>query len=169
MSGIRHAEQLNPAPIPKTAAPDGTRRPRAGFIHVGYPSLSLQVTMKLSDLMWKIARTALFAFAVLFVWSPFDAGAASPYDQGVQSSPQIHQTHAAQNGQDGTSQVSHYACCDAPSVGCCVMMLCHPALSVDAHRLPIVAADDATAAATELLGLGSDPEVILPPPRSVLV
>ncbi|MEO9787627.1 MAG: hypothetical protein ABJF67_08465, partial [Aurantimonas coralicida] len=49
------------------------------------------------------------------------------------------------------------------------MTFCHPGISVDPHDLPIVAGEDRRTSASTVRGKGSEPSVILRPPRRLPV
>lgn len=112
---------------------------------------------------------ALLALAVVLFWPPNDPGSASPYNQGAHLAHQSHNAHAVQDTQDQAPHVNRVADCEASAIGCCVMTLCHPGISVGPHDMPDVAADDDTIPASAVQGLGSGPGIILPPPRHLLV
>jgi hypothetical protein len=108
---------------------------------------------------------ALLALAIVLGWPPVDPGSASPYNNGVQLAAHGHHAHTEQNGHHRILHVNLDADCDSSAIGCCGMTHCYPGISVDPHDLPLLAGDDGTTAASAVRGTGSDPGMVLPPPR----
>lgn len=120
--------------------------------------------MKPSERIWGMVMALLLTLAVALIWPPAEPGSASPDNHGIQTAMQSHHDHAALSGRHRVLHVDLDADCDS-GLGCCVMTLCHPGLSVDPQDMPVIAADDDTSAASMVRGVGSDPGVVLPPPR----
>jgi len=59
--------------------------------------------------------------------------------------------------------------CAASAIGCCMMAHCCPGISVGPQDLPVIICDDGSTAASAVRGTGSDPGVLLPPPRGMPV
>jgi hypothetical protein len=121
--------------------------------------------MKKSARIWNLAMAALLALAFAFIWLPASFGSPSSYDHAAQAKAHTHQAHAKPSDQHSRLTVQMDADCDAATLGCCMMAHCCPGISVGAHEITTVTASDETTAATPVPGLGSDPGVILPPPR----
>lgn len=121
--------------------------------------------MKKSSPIWNMAMAALLALAFAFIWPPAKFGSPSSYDQAAQAESHTHQAHAKPCDQHSLLTVQMDADCHAATLGCCMMAHCCPAISVGAQVITPVSASDETTAATPPPGLGSDPGVILPPPR----
>lgn len=111
---------------------------------------------------------ALVALALVLVWPPIDIGLASPENHGVQTGAHGHHVHAEQNDQHRNLNVKMDDC-DASAIGCCVMAHCCPGNSVGPHDLPVFMGDVEATAASAVRGTGSEPEMVLPPPRHLTV
>jgi len=112
-----------------------------------------------------MAMAALLALAFAFIWPPANFGSPSSYGQAAQAEAHTQHADAKPSGQHSFLTVQMDADCDAAAAGCCMMVHCCPGISVGAHEITTVTASDETTAATPVPGLGSDPGVILPPPR----
>lgn len=121
--------------------------------------------MKKSARIWNMAIAALLALAFAFIWPPANFGSPTPYDHAVQAEAHTQHAHGKPSGQHGFLTVQMEADCAAAAAACCMMAHCCPGISVGAHEITTVSASDETTAATPVPGLGSDPGVILPPPR----
>lgn len=107
---------------------------------------------------------ALVALVVL-VWPPDGLEAASPYVHAEVHPLHSHLMHAKERRPQRVLPFMLDANCHASAFGCCAMAHCHPAISVDPHEMTNISANDDETAAVAEQGLGSDPGVILPPPR----
>ena len=94
------------------------------------------------------------------------AASASMHDHVVQSTSQIHFAHSARISDYQISDANLPAGCDASVIGCCTMMLCHPAISTNPHEMPLVSTGDALTATSVAPTLSTALEVTVPPPRS---
>ena len=112
---------------------------------------------------------ALLTLALVFVWPPVDLGFASPANHGVQAGTHGHHAHIEQNDQIRHLSVTLSADCEASAIGCCMMAHCCPGISVGPHDLPVFVGDDGATAASAVRGTGSDPGMVLPPPRQLPV
>ncbi|MFD1912081.1 hypothetical protein [Halodurantibacterium flavum] len=121
--------------------------------------------MKKSARICNMAMAAVLALAFAFIWPPASFGSPLSYDHAAQAEAHTHQAHAKRGDQHSLLTVQMEADCDAAAAGCCMMAHCCPGISVGAHEITTVTASDETTAATPVPGLGSDPGVILPPPR----
>lgn len=124
--------------------------------------------MKRSVRIWRVVLAALMTLAVVLVWPPEGAESASSVHAAVTPS-HSHHGHAEKKA---PQQVRHSTLdedCPVSAIGCCMMTHCHPGISVDPHQMNTMAVSDETAASAAVRGLGSDPGVILPPPRRVLL
>lgn len=118
---------------------------------------------KKSVRIWNMAMAALLALAFAFVWPPANFG--FPSDHTAQAEADTQHAHGKPSGQHSFLTVQMDADCAAAAAGCCMMAHCCPAISVGAHEMTKLAASDVTTAAEAVSGLGSDPGVVLPPPR----
>ena len=121
--------------------------------------------MKKSARISNLAMAALLALAFAFVWPPANFGSPSSYDHAAQAEAHTHQAHAKPSDQHSLVTVQMDADCDAAALGCCMMAHCCPGISVAPHEMTTMAVCDETTTAAAVWGLGSDPGVILPPPR----
>ena len=112
-----------------------------------------------------MAMAALLALAFAFIWPPANFGSPSSHDHAAQAEAHTHQAHAKPSGQHSFLAVQMDADWGAAATGCCMMAHCCPGISVGAHEVTTVTSSDETTAATPVPGSGSDPGVILPPPR----
>lgn len=108
---------------------------------------------------------ALLTLAFILVWPPVVHGSASSDNHGMQAGTHGHHAHIEQNDQHSLLSVKTDADCDASAIGCCMMAHCCPGISVGRYDLPFFAGDDVTTAASAVRGTGSDPGMVLPPPR----
>lgn len=143
------------------------RSPGAGFNSLSsvFPGGSL--LMEKSVRIWNMAMAALLALAFAFVWPPANLGSSSPSDYTAQAEPHIQHAHGKPSGQHSFLTVQMDAACAAAAAGCCMMAHCCPAISVGTHVMTGMAVREVTTAAEAVRGLGSDPGVVLPPPRSL--
>ena len=112
---------------------------------------------------------ALLTLAFVFVWPPVGTGSGSAEDHVVQA--EMHGNHARmeQDDQVGHLAVKSNADCDASAMACCMMAHCCPGMSVGPQDLPVIACGDGATAASAVRGTGSDPGMVLPPPRPMPV
>lgn len=108
---------------------------------------------------------ALLALTVLFVWPPVEPSSASPDSHGIQVAHHGHHPYSKQSDQHRLLHVNLHADCDASAMGCCTMMHCCPGVSVSPHDLPLFGGNGETTAASAVHVTGSDPAMVLPPPR----
>ena len=122
--------------------------------------------MKRSVRKWRVALVALITLAVVLVWPPVGSEASSStVHAATAASDNHHHAHVEENSPQGALHGTLDEDCQASAIGCCMMTHCHPGISVDALEMATVVASDRTTAAAPVRGLGSDPGVILPPPR----
>jgi hypothetical protein len=121
--------------------------------------------MKKSVRIWNMAMAALLALAFAFMWPPANSGSPSPSDHTAQAEAHTQHADAKPSGQHSFLTVQMDADCAAAAAGCCMMAHCCPGISVGAHEMTKLATSDVTKAAEAVRGLGSDPGVVLPPPR----
>jgi len=112
-------------------------------------------------------RAALLALVVALVWPSDGSSSASPYTHGAGTVAQTNHDYGTLGGEHRVLDIDLDADCDASGIGCCVMMLCHPGISVDPHDMPLIVSGDDTTAAAAVRGVGRDPGVVPPPPRSL--
>ena len=125
--------------------------------------------MRRPDRVCRMAWAALLALAFVVVGLPADPVSSSPHHHGVQTVIHGHHAPSAPDGGHRAHHGDRDADCDFPAIDCCAMTLCHPGISVDPHDLRIVAAENARTSASTVRGIGSEPGVILPPPRRLPV
>lgn len=112
---------------------------------------------------------ALLTLAFVLVWPSVDHGSALTDNHGVQAGTHGHRAHIEQNDQIRHLNVKLDADCDASAIGCCMMAHCCPGISVEPQDLPVFVRDDGATAASAVRGTGSDPGMVLPPPRRMPV
>ena len=112
---------------------------------------------------------ALLTLALVFLWPPVDYGSASSDNHGVQAEMHGHHTNAEQSEQVVYRNVTSDGDCAASAIGCCMMAHCCPGISVGPQALPVIVCDDGAIAASAVRGTGSDPGMVLPPPRRMPV
>jgi hypothetical protein len=131
-----------------------------------YPDREAQeVEMTRSVQIWRVVLAALTTLAVIFVWPPLGLDSASSPVYAAVASSHSHHEYAEEKGAQRVLYGMRDEDCRASVTGCCMMIHCHPGISVGPHEMAMVAAIDETATAAAVRGLGSDPGVILPPPR----
>ncbi|WP_373489294.1 hypothetical protein [Blastomonas sp.] len=111
---------------------------------------------------------AVLTLTIVLFWPP-DHGFASSYNTGLQAEAHGHLAYSEQNDQHRHLNVKMDADCDASTIGCCVMAHCCPGISVGPDDLPLFTRNDGTTAASADRGTGSDPVMVLPPPRHLPV
>lgn len=112
---------------------------------------------------------ALLTLAFTFIWSPVHHVSASGYDLAAQAGTHGHHAHAEQNDPHSLLNVKRDAECETTAIGCCMMAHCCPGISVGTHDVPGLVGGNGTTAAPAVRGTGSDPGMVLPPPRHSLV
>ena len=112
---------------------------------------------------------ALLTLAFVLVWPLVDHGSALSVDHGVQARMHSHHAHIEQSDQTRHLNVQLDADCDTSAIGCCMMAHCCPGISVGPQVLAVFVRDDGATAASAFRGTGSDPGVVLPPPRGMPV
>lgn len=112
-----------------------------------------------------MAMAALLALAFAFIWPPATFGSPSQSDHTAQAEAHTQHAHGKPGGQHSFLTVQMDADCATAAADCCMMAHCCPAISVGAHVMTTMAVSDVTTAAEGVRGLGSDPGVVLPPPR----
>jgi hypothetical protein len=121
--------------------------------------------MKRSFRLCRPLFAALMTLAVFLVWAPAGSQAASLMLHAAAGASHVHHVQ----GEAGIPQPELHGAlsedCQASANRCCRMAHCHPALSVHALEMIRVATRGETAVAVPGPGAGSEPEVILPPPR----
>lgn len=108
---------------------------------------------------------ALLTLALVLFWPPVDPGFASSDHHGVYAGTHGHHAHAQQNDQILHPNVTSDGDCAASAIGCCTTAHCCPGISVGPQELPVIVCDDGATAASAVRGTGSDPGMVLPPPR----
>ncbi len=121
--------------------------------------------MKQSVRMWRVALSALLMLAVVFVWPPVRSEPESSMVHTATIASDGHHSHEKQHSPEQDRHGALNDGCQASVTGCCMMTHCHPGISIEPHELAAVTTHDEMTAATTVQGLGSDPGVILPPPR----
>jgi hypothetical protein len=122
--------------------------------------------VKQSGWIRKMALTALMTLAVILVWPPIESEAASSNDHvAITASHSQHHAHAEEISPQRVLHVTLDADCQPSAIGCCMMIHCHPGISVVAHEMTTVVASDEPTIAGAPRRSGSDPAVNLPPPR----
>ncbi|WP_209428176.1 hypothetical protein [Pararhodobacter sp. SW119] len=112
---------------------------------------------------------ALLTLAFVLVWPPVDHGSAVSVNDGVQAGTHGHHANIEENDQIRYLNVQLDADCAASAIGCCMMAHCCPGISVGPQDLPLIVCDDGATAASAVRGTGSDPGMVLPPPRRMPV
>ena len=125
--------------------------------------------MRKLERMCRMVLAALLTLAFVFVWPPIDPGFASSGNHGVHAGTHSHHAHIEQNDLILHLNVESDADCDALAMGCCMMAHCCPCISVGPHDMPVTVRDDGATAASGVYGTGSDPGMVLPPPRRMPV
>jgi hypothetical protein len=112
---------------------------------------------------------ALLTLAFVLVWPPVDPRFASSDDHGVHAGTHGHHAHAEQSDQILHRDVTSDGDCAASAIGCCDTAHCCPGIAVGPHDLLLSVRDDGVIAASAVRGTGSDPGMVLPPPRGMPV
>lgn len=121
--------------------------------------------MKRSVQIWRGVLAVLMTLAVFVVWPPRGSEALSSTDHAAITASHSHHAHAEEISPQPVLDVTLDADCQLSAIGCCMMTHCHLVISVAAHEMTNVVTSGETRAATPVRGLGSDPGMILPPPR----
>ncbi len=114
-----------------------------------------------------MAAAALLALAALAISLPTGVQAATHHPAG------LHHTHHDNPAQAGAEHAQHGQTespgpeCDASVSGCCGMVHCQTALSVTGHVFDRILATRESEAANPVRRVGTDPGIILPPPRKM--
>lgn len=120
-----------------------------------------------------MAMAALLALAAVMISLPVYPTAASSHAHGMShahAADATQQAHASQDMNDGSRRGHNgipAADCEATVTGCCAMAHCQPVLASATLELARVTLKGETWAGTSVRGSGSDPGIILPPPRNV--
>jgi hypothetical protein len=114
--------------------------------------------MNNSGRTWSMGLAAFLTLGVMIMWAPVDHGSAILVSQ---TTTELGDQHGHLNATD--------ADCDGSTIGCCQMAHCCPCISVGPQVLPAVASGDATTPAPMVHGTGNNPQMVLPPPRSLPV
>ena len=119
--------------------------------------------------MWRTGLAAFLTLAFVFVSSPVDPSFGSSENHGVKAGMHGHHAHIEQSDQIRHLDVKSNADCDASAMVCCMMAHCCPGISVGPQELPVSVRDAGATAASSVRGTGSDPGMVLPPPRCAAV
>lgn len=103
----------------------------------------------------------VIGFALL-AWLPGEGLSSSTH---VQISRAINADHIV----SAPSHSGKDTDCGGATVICCMMSMCHPAISIDPVEMPTVANLDEAASSVLVQSLGNEPAIILPPPREIPV
>lgn len=122
--------------------------------------------MKISTRMVNTGLAALLTLAFVLIWPPVVAGSASSSNHAAQADTHGHHAHTEQHG---LLNIKMDADCGASAIGCCMMVHCCPGLSAGPHDMPGSVSNDSTTAASAVRATGSDPGMVLPPPRRLPV
>ncbi|QBJ22884.1 hypothetical protein [Haematobacter massiliensis] len=125
--------------------------------------------MKKAAWVWRMGLAALLTLAFVLVWPPVYTGSASAEDHVVQTEMHGNHPRMEQDDQVGYLNVKSNADCDASAMACCTMAHCCPGISVGPQDLPVSARDNGATAASAVYCTGSDPGMVLPPPRRLPV
>lgn len=125
--------------------------------------------MKKTAWIWRMGLAALLTLAFVLVWPPVGTERASAEDHVVQSEMHRNRARMEQDDQVGHLNVKSNADCGAAAMACCMMAHCCPGISVGPQDLPVIVCEDGATAASAVRGTGSDPGMVLPPPRRMPV
>lgn len=128
-----------------------------------------QVLMNTSARMLRLGWAALLSLVFAVTWLPVSHGSASPSDHAALAGTPGHLAHSERNDLLGPLTIKADADCDISAKGCCMTAHCCPGISVGLHDLPAFVSDDSPTSAPAVHGTGSDPAIVLPPPRSLPV
>lgn len=117
--------------------------------------------------IWGILLAALMTLTVIAVWPPGGSGPASSSVSAAVISFHSYPQYPDENGSRPAVRGNLDEDCQPASSGCCMMIHCYPGISVEPHKVAAIAVNDKTTTAAATRGLGSDPGVILPPPRGL--
>lgn len=105
-----------------------------------------------------MAAAAFLVLAALAISLPAGVEAATHHDDVAQA--------GADHAQHGHTE-SPETKCEASVSGCCGMVHCQTALSVTGHVFARLVTRSESGAATSVRRVGTDPGIILPPPRKM--
>lgn len=114
---------------------------------------------------WRLPLAALLMFALAIGWPFAGTGWQTPAAHAYQTANSDHHAGATHSPFGAHDRATHEADCGASAIGCCMMTLCHPAISIEPFAMPVMAVDAATGSGRPARGPGSNPRVDVPPPR----
>jgi hypothetical protein len=139
------------------------RIPIDGSCHFDRKGHKFEMTSSVQ--IWRFVLAALTTLAIIFAWPPLGSNSMSSHLLAAVSSSPSHHKCAEERGAQRVLHGTRDEDCRASVTGCCMTTHCLPGLLVGPHEMATLAAIDETATAAAVRGLGSDPGVILPPPR----
>lgn len=111
---------------------------------------------------------ALLALALIIFWPPVHYGSASPGAHAMFSAEApVHHPLSDQHDPPSLFSVKLDGACDAAAAGCCMMAHCCQGIAIAQPDLPLFAGNEGRKAAPATRGAGSDPALVLPPPRTL--
>lgn len=111
---------------------------------------------------------ALLTLAIFLAGPPVGHSSASVSNQTAKAETLGHFTHTEQSDQHRHHKVKLNVDCNATALGCCMMAHCCPGNLVDLHDVPLVDGEEETKTASAVRCTGSNPWIVLPPPRLLL-
>lgn len=124
---------------------------------------AIVTSRKVCDLVL-LTGLALVSVFVLFAW--LAGQSVSPQSHAASD---MHKSHLTLEDRTVHAHPHMAADCTGSTVLCCMMSLCHPAMSSDPVEIPVVLNAHATTASFATFDGGNDPAIILPPPRQLAV
>lgn len=121
--------------------------------------------MRQSVRIWRVALSALLMLAVVFVWPPVGSDPESSMVHTATTASDSHHSHEKHRSSEQDRHGALNDGCQGSVTGCCMMTHCHPGISVKPHEMAAVTTHDEMTDPAAVQGLGSEPGVILPPPR----
>lgn len=122
------------------------------------------MAVKQSGGFWAVAIAALMALAMVLAWAPVGREAGAPRVHAAVHAPVIQHALAAEDDRQAHGSMLH-AECGISAMGCCGMGHCLSGIAVEPLETTGHAARDEARVAATVQASGSEPGLILPPPR----
>lgn len=119
--------------------------------------------MKLANRAVQLMIAAMLALAVSLMWPSTDSVASSSHAHMHGIENDVSRDHSAHHDRrlDGSNLID----CEPSAIGCCMVMLCHPALAIEPYYMAFMGRGGETEPAMAARVFGSKPDVVDPPPR----
>ena len=119
--------------------------------------------MTLANRAVQLMITAMLSITVSLMWPSAGPVASSVHADMHGVETDVSHDHSAHR--DSRPDGANHIDCEQSGIGCCMMMLCYPALAIEPRYMANMGMGSDTEPAMAARVVGSQPDVVDPPPR----